>query len=129
MLVLPLSSVFLAIFSSFLLKQLQIVKSVSISVCKAILIYPVLITAFDSGFVECNLLIESSQYSKINTPLCYDTHFNIKSLYTVLEVQELHINTIKDKHNRITTVREGLESFIFVYRMVLHSSKIIQTAV
>lgn len=56
-LVLPLSSVFLPIFSSFVLKQLQIVKSVSISVCDSLLIYPVFITAFNSGFVECTLFI------------------------------------------------------------------------
>lgn len=56
-LVLPLSSVFLPIFSSFALKQLQIVKSIPISVCDSILICPVLTTAFDSGYVERYLLI------------------------------------------------------------------------
>lgn len=57
MLVLPLSSVFLPIFSSFVLKQLQTVKSVSISVCLSLLKYPVPITTFGSGFVEHTLFI------------------------------------------------------------------------
>lgn len=51
--VLPLSSVFLPIFSSFVLKQLKSVKSASVYVFDSVLIYP----AFDSGFVKHTLFI------------------------------------------------------------------------
>lgn len=52
-LALPLSSVFHPIFSSFVLKQLKSVKSVSIYVCDSTLIYP----AFDSSYVKHTLFI------------------------------------------------------------------------
>lgn len=44
-----------------------------------------------------------------------------------MEVQEIHINSIKDKQNRIETGKGDLGSFIFAYRMVLHTSESIET--